>query len=60
MERARRGAEPEGAENTEDTAQLAAQHLLSGFYLNELVLQLTTRHDPQPVLFETYHAPCRP
>src|SRR3984885_2783239 len=30
--------------------------LLSGFYLNELVLQLTTRHDPQPALFDAYHA----
>jgi DNA repair protein RecO (recombination protein O) len=43
-----------GAENTEDTAELPAQHLISGFYLNELVLHLTTRHDPQPGLFDTY------
>jgi DNA repair protein RecO (recombination protein O) len=43
-----------GAENTEDTAELPAQYLISGFYLNELLLQLTTRHDPQPVLFDTY------
>ena len=26
--------------------------MLSGFYLNELIIHLTTRHDPQPQLFE--------
>jgi DNA repair protein RecO (recombination protein O) len=28
--------------------------LLSGFYLNELVLKLLPRHDPHPVLFDAY------
>jgi len=28
--------------------------LLSGFYLNELLLKLTTRHDPNPGLFDGY------
>jgi len=28
--------------------------LLSGFYLNELLLKLTTRHDPNPTLFDAY------
>jgi len=34
---------------------IAAPCLLSGFYINELVLRLTTRHDPQPALFDAYH-----
>jgi DNA repair protein RecO (recombination protein O) len=44
-----------GAENAGDAAELPPRCLLSGFYLNELVLKLTTRHDPQPTLFDTYH-----
>jgi DNA repair protein RecO (recombination protein O) len=28
--------------------------LLSGFYLNELLLKLTTRHDPNPSVFDAY------
>jgi DNA repair protein RecO (recombination protein O) len=28
---------------------------MAGFYLNELLLKLTTRHDPHPVLFDAYH-----
>jgi DNA repair protein RecO (recombination protein O) len=44
-----------GAENGGDTTALPAACLLSGFYVNELVLQLTTRHDPQPALFDAYH-----
>jgi DNA repair protein RecO (recombination protein O) len=28
--------------------------VLSAFYLNELIINLTTRHDPQPQLFEDY------
>ena len=43
------GAEPQG-----EPAPLAARQVLSGFYLNELILTLTTRHDPQPQLFEDY------
>jgi DNA repair protein RecO (recombination protein O) len=41
-------AEPAGA-------ALPPACLLPGFYLNELLLKLTTRHDPQPELFDHYH-----
>jgi DNA repair protein RecO (recombination protein O) len=34
---------------------LPAAHTMAGFYLNELLLKLTTRHDPQPAIFEHYH-----
>jgi DNA repair protein RecO (recombination protein O) len=34
---------------------LPASYLLACFYLNELVLKLTTRHDPHPALFDAYH-----
>jgi DNA repair protein RecO (recombination protein O) len=33
---------------------LAADRLLSGFYLNELLLKLTVAHDPQPELYAHY------
>ena len=33
---------------------LTGNGLLSGFYLNELILRLTHRHDPHPVIFEHY------
>ncbi|MEM7611930.1 MAG: DNA repair protein RecO [Pseudomonadota bacterium] len=33
---------------------LTDDRLLSGFYLNELVLKLTHRFDPQPVLYQLY------
>ena len=39
---------------TGDSAALAGEHLLSGFYLNELMLRLTQRYDPQPELFSLY------
>ena len=42
-------AEPHG-----DTLTLPARQVLSGFYLNELVISLTTRHDPQEQLFDDY------
>ncbi len=29
---------------------------MAAFYLNELLMKLTTRHDPLPVLFDDYHA----
>jgi DNA repair protein RecO (recombination protein O) len=35
---------------------LPAAALMSAFYLNELVLNLTTRLDPQPALYDDYHA----
>lgn len=44
-----------GAETAGQSPPLPAACLLSGFYINELVLQLTTRHDPQPGLFDAYH-----
>ena len=44
-----------GAESAGACTALPVLCLLSGFYLNELVLQLTTRHDPQPALFDAYH-----
>ncbi|HEX7417199.1 MAG TPA: DNA repair protein RecO [Steroidobacteraceae bacterium] len=34
---------------------LPRAHLMAGFYLNELLLKLTTRHDPQSALFDEYH-----
>ncbi len=45
------GAEPAAPA----AAALPAACLMSGFYLNELLLKLTTRHDPQPQLFDYYH-----
>jgi len=42
-------AEPGG-----EALPLPARLVMSGFYLNELVIQLTTRHDPQPQLFADY------
>jgi DNA repair protein RecO (recombination protein O) len=51
-----RGEAPQltGAESGEGEAGLPARALLPGFYLNELVLKLTTRHDPLPALFDAY------
>src|SRR5262245_18704368 len=42
-----------GAESQEH-APLPSRQVLSGFYLNELIITLTTRHDPQPQLFDDY------
>jgi DNA repair protein RecO (recombination protein O) len=36
--------------------ELPSAHLMAGFYLNELVMRLTSRHDPHPLLFDAYHA----
>lgn len=33
---------------------LPAERLLTGFYLNELLMKLLARHDPHPHLFDTY------
>lgn len=33
---------------------LRGERLLAGFYINELVLRLLGRHDPNPELYETY------
>ena len=43
------GAEPDG-----EALPLAHKHLMSAFYLNELLISLTTRHDPQAQLFDDY------
>jgi len=42
-------AEPDG-----EALPLPARQVLSGFYLNELIISLTTRHDPQPQMFRDY------
>jgi len=42
------------AERQPESPVLPARQVLSGFYLNELIINLTTRHDPQPQLFEDY------
>jgi len=41
-------------EGDEALKPLPAAALLSAWYLNELVLKLTTRHDPQPLVFDLY------
>jgi DNA repair protein RecO (recombination protein O) len=43
-----------GAEAHGEPLALPPRQVLPGFYLNELVINLTTRHDPQPQLFEDY------
>ncbi len=45
-----RTAEPDGAPPV-----LSGAALMSGFYLNELLLRLTGRHVPYPRLFRNYH-----
>ncbi len=42
------------AERAEPVVPLPAAQLMSGFYLNELLLKLLARHDPHPALFESY------
>jgi len=44
------------AERAQGCAPLPPAVLLAAFYLNELLLKLTTRHDPLPELFDHYHA----
>jgi len=43
------GAELDGAPRV-----LPAERLMAAFYLNELILKLTTRHDPHPALHDAY------
>jgi DNA repair protein RecO (recombination protein O) len=45
-----------GAERGDSGVPLPAESLMSAFYLNELLMKLTTRHDPIPPLFDDYHA----
>jgi DNA repair protein RecO (recombination protein O) len=42
------------AESAENRPPLPAGSLMAGFYLNELLLKLTARHDPVPEVFEDY------
>lgn len=43
-----------GCESGGAAQRLAGRVLLSGFYLNELVIRLLHRHDPHPRLFDSY------
>ncbi|HYM41534.1 MAG TPA: DNA repair protein RecO [Steroidobacteraceae bacterium] len=43
------------AERAEDCSPLLPANVMAAFYLNELLLKLTTRHDPLPALFDQYH-----
>lgn len=43
-----------GAEWMGSLAPLSGEALLSGFYMNELILKLTAREDPHPTLFGAY------
>jgi DNA repair protein RecO (recombination protein O) len=43
-----------GAEIDGDLTPFAPQRLMSGFYLNELLLKLTERWDPHPEIFLSY------
>ena len=45
-----------GAESAQASPPLPPACLMAAFYLNELLMKLTTRHDPLPLLFDTYHA----
>lgn len=44
----------EFAQTRSATTPLAPRRLLSAWYLSDLVMQLTARHDPQPELFDHY------
>src|SRR5882762_4733968 len=52
-----RGEAPQltGAERAQHDPALPRECLLAAFYLNELLIRLTTRHDPLPELFDHYH-----
>ncbi len=45
----------EPGESLEGAPPLAPSLALSGFYLSELVMKLTARHDPQPEIHHHYH-----
>ncbi len=45
-----------GAELAEPGPSLTGRSLLSGFYMNELLMRLVQRNDPHPTLFEAYGA----
>lgn len=48
-----------GAEMHGDPISLGGDALLAGYYVNELVLNLLHRHDPQPDIHEAYAATIR-
>jgi DNA repair protein RecO (recombination protein O) len=48
-------AQMTGAETARAAPPLPPSCIMAGFYLNELLMKLTTRHDPLPILFDTYH-----
>jgi DNA repair protein RecO (recombination protein O) len=48
-----------GAEIGGPPVSLAGDALLSGYYLNELLINLMHRHDPQPDIFDAYAATIR-
>ena len=43
-----------GAERVRPAGFLAGDRLMSGFYVNELLIKLLPRHDPHPALFDAY------
>ena len=43
-----------GAEMNGAPISLGGDALISGYYVNELILKLTHRHDPQPDIFKAY------
>jgi len=45
-----------GAESADHGPAMPAAALMASFYLNELLLKLTTRHDPLPTVFDDYRA----
>jgi len=45
-----------GAERLLSPAFLAGDRLMSGFYVNELLIKLLPRHDAHPALYDTYAA----
>jgi len=44
------------AERADNCGALPPASVMAAFYLNELLLKLTTCHDPLPALFDHYHA----
>ncbi len=48
-----------GAENGGPPVSLAGDALLSGYYINELLMNLMHRHDPQAEIFDAYAATVR-
>ncbi len=47
------------AESTARPVQLRGERLLSGLYLNELLMRLQQRHDPEPAVYAAYETALR-